>query len=299
LNKSLERQNNIQEQLSDGKAIHRPSDDPVKTVRSMKFNTELDMNEQFTTNVKDAQSWMQTTDGALTNLGKVIIRAKELTIQSMAPNPPTSMKAIATEIDGLINQAVDIANTKMGNRYIFAGQNDSVQPFERQILNALPAPGDTVIYSGDGNKISMPIKQGLADPSKDGVNLTGGEVFGPISTDGNNTAKVFNDLIKLKNDLFADNPDFTNLEDDLANLDTNHTYILNAQAELGTRSATYEMAENMLEDNGVTITGNVAANEDIDLARAIIDYKNSENVYRTALSVGAKIMPPSLADFLS
>jgi flagellar hook-associated protein 3 FlgL len=291
LNKSLERQNEIQEQLSDGRVIHRPSDDPVKVIRSLKFHTDLDMNEQFTQNVKDARSWMETTDGALKGMDDIIIKVKELTIQAIAPNPTESKEAIASEIDGLINQAVDLANTKMGNRYIFAGQKDDQQPFTRS--TTLP---DQVIYSGDNNIISMPIKQGLADPTKDGVNLTGGEVFGPVANDG--TAKVFSDLIKLKNDILNDTSDHAAVQADLDTLDKNHSYILTAQTKLGTRSANYEMAENMLDANNITITGNVAANEDLDLARAIIDFKNSENVYRTALSVGARIMPPSLVDFL-
>lgn len=296
LNKSLERQNEIQEQLSDGKVIHRPSDDPVKVIRSLKFNTELNMNEQFTQNVKDARSWMDTSDGAISGMNDVLIRAKELTIQAIGPNPPESMEAIASEIDGLVNQALDLANTKIGNRYIFAGQNDSVQPFARQ---GEGTAADTVVYSGDNNKILMPIKQGLADPARDSVNLTGGEVFGPISGDGKSTAKIFTDLIKLKNDLLNDTGDHAALENDLQTIDDNHSYLLKAQTTLGARSANYEMAENMLEDNSVTITGNLSANEDIDLAKTIIDFKNSENVYRTALSVGARIMPPSLADFLN
>lgn len=292
LNKSLERQNEVQEQLSDGKAIHRPSDDPIKTIRSMKFNTDLSMNEQFVQNAKDAQSWMETTDGALKGLDDIVIRAKELTIQANMPNPPVSMEAISKEINGLIDQAFSIGNTQMGNRYIFAGQNDGKQPFIRQTT-----PTEAIIYTGDNNKISMPIKKGLADPSTDSVNLTGGEVFGPIAADG--SAKIFNDLIKLKNDLVASPTDHTALDADLANIDSNHDYILKAQTALGARSATYTMAKNMLDDNSITITDNVASNEDIDISRAIIDFKNSENVYRTALSVGARIMPPSLADFLN
>lgn len=292
LNKSLERQNDIQEQLTDGKAIHRPSDDPVKTIRSLKFNTDLDMNEQFVQNAKDAQSWMETTDGALKGINEVMIRAKELTVQAMNPNPTISLEAISKEIDGLINQTVDIANTQMGNRYIFAGQNDSVKPFTLQTT-----PTEAVVYSGDNNKISMPIKKGTVDPTKDGVNLTGGEVFGPINADG--TAQIFNDLIKLKNDLVASPVNNSALDADLAKIDSNHNIILKAQTTLGARSATYTMAQNMLDDNTVTITDNLSANEDIDIARTIIDLKNSENVYRAALSVGARIMPPSLVDFLN
>ncbi|MPM21313.1 hypothetical protein SDC9_67757 [bioreactor metagenome] len=60
----------------------------------------------------------------------------------------------------------------------------------------------------------------------------------------------------------------------------------------------YEMAQSMMEDDYTTITGDISANEDLDIPKAIIDFKTSENVYKMALSVGASIMPPSLVDFL-
>jgi flagellar hook-associated protein 3 FlgL len=68
LNKALERQNKLQEQMSDGKAIHRPSDDPIKTIRSLRFNTNLKMNEQYTQNAKDARSWMESTDAVVSDV---------------------------------------------------------------------------------------------------------------------------------------------------------------------------------------------------------------------------------------
>jgi len=84
----------------------------------------------------------------------------------------------------------------------------------------------------------------------------------------------------------------------IAWIDSGHDRLLQAQTELGTRYSMYELAQRMLEDNYVTITGDIAANEDIDMAKAIIDFKNSENVYRAALAVGARVMPVSLVDFL-
>ena len=78
LNNALERQAKVQEQLNDGKAIHRPSDDPVKTIRALRFHTSLSMNEQYTQNVSDAISWMETTDGALQDIGYLENRIQAL-----------------------------------------------------------------------------------------------------------------------------------------------------------------------------------------------------------------------------
>ncbi|MEG6585001.1 flagellar hook-associated protein FlgL [Dendrosporobacter sp. 1207_IL3150] len=287
LNKSLERQNKIQEQLSDGKMLHRPSDDPVKTIRSLRFNSNLVQNEQFTQNLKDAKSWMETTDNAMSDLSSIMINIKELVVQaSNGTNPQDAVQTIGKSVDNLINQIVTLGNTKIGDRYVFSGQMDKTQPFTRV--------GDTITYHGDTSKISMPIQPGSATPTQDSVNLTGADVFGA----GGNT--ILNHLLEIKQHLDAGAITDQNwlATTGLDYLDTDHASVLQSQTELGTRMSAYEMALNMMEKQNVVITGDVAANEDLDIPKAIIDFKNSENIYKTALSVGARIMPPSLVDFL-
>lgn len=142
LNKALERQSTLQEQLSDGKAIHRPSDDPIKTIRSLRFNTNLSMNQQYTQNVKDAQSWMESTDSAMSDVSSVMIRIQELTVKAGGTNNDISYKALATEIDGIINHLVQVGNTQVGDRYIFSGQKDKTQSFERKTIT-ITDPADS------------------------------------------------------------------------------------------------------------------------------------------------------------
>ena len=286
LNKSQQRQAQLNEQLSDGKAIHRPSDDPIRTIRSLRFQANYEQNEQFTQQVKDAQSWMDTTDSAIQNLDSVVVRAKELVIRAVGPNPDIAFEAAAAELDGLINAAVDLGNTKLGNRYVFAGQMDTTQPFARN------ADG-TVTFSGDNNPVSVRITAGAVSPDNDAINVTAASLFGP-------SMELFNQLNEIKNQLATGNPDLTALSGaGLANVDANHDRLLKAHAELGARMSNYEMMQNMIEGNGLTITADLAAAQDLDVPRAIIDFKTNETIYRTALSVGARIMPPSLADFLN
>lgn len=284
LNSEMARQNEIQEKLSDVKQLHRPSDDPIKVARALRFRTNLASNEQFNQNVKDALSWMNTTDGVMSDMSSMMIRAKELTIKSISTNDTTAFQAIASELDGLINHMVNIANTQIGDRYIFSGQADKLQPFTRT--------GDTFTYAGDNNKISMIIKQGEVTPSQDSVNVTGVELFGP-------SQETLSHLTAIKNELLKNPPDLQWLSNTgLAYIQQDHDNLLTQQTQLGSRMAMYEMADNMMGEDNINITQNLSDNEDLDIAKAIIDFKTSENVYRTALSVGARIMPPSLVDFL-
>ena len=414
-NSALERQNKLQEQLSDGKAIHRASDDPVRAVRSLKYNTNLAENVQFDQNVKDATSWMETTDSAISEMNSIMTRARELVVSADGTKSPDSIQAIGKELDGLIDAAVSIGNTQIGDRYLFAGQMDKMKPLERQTITdpVTKQQVEVVTYNGDTNKISMPSQTGLVNPVQDSVNLTGVEAFGPaqnytdtVTGKTTVTLKSLNDLIKIKNELLkntgasgvsksnadggaatvggtytgegyqdvvvrisavtngtvsgtefsldggttwntAENSTFPTfrlsdstvtppvatgitirIADDIANttgdtyafhvpktdvvpdsdwmssvglqyVASGHDCILQAQTSIGARSASYEMISNMLLANNTTITSNLSANEDLDIPKAIIAFKNSENVYNAALAVGSKIMPQSLVDFLS
>jgi flagellar hook-associated protein 3 FlgL len=306
LNKALERQSTLQEQLSDGKAIHRPSDDPIKTIRSLRFNTNLTMNQQYTQNIKDAQSWLDSTDTAMSDTGSVLIRAQELAVKAGGINNETSYKAIATEIDGIINHLVQVGNSQVGDRYIFSGQKDKTQPLERKTIMVGGVEKDVVVYSGDQNKISMPVQPGAANPDQDSVNVSGDQVFGPLTPlqgdDGEvyQTLDTFSHLIALKEELQKTPPDQQWISNTaLKNLNGDHTRLLATQTIVGERQSQYEMTANMMAKAETTITTDIAANEDIDLARALIDFKTSETVYNSALAVGARILPKSLVDYLS
>lgn len=311
LNKSLERQTTLQEQLADGKSIHRPSDDPVRVARSLYFNTNLTNNEQYTQNVKDAVSWMDTTDGILSDVSSVMIKTQELVTGADGSKPTEALNAIGQELNGLIDSITQMSNSQIGDRYLFSGQMDKTLPLERKMITNTDTGEmvEVVVYKGDLNKISMPLQNGLVNPDRDSINLTGAEVFGPVETintldeNGNPTTvvtlPVLNNLLQIKNELLKAAPDVTWLSNTgLSMVQGGHATILKAQTELGARSSSYEMMSNILLNSNTAIQEDLSANEDLDVSKAIIDFKTAENVYSTALSVGARIMPPSLADFL-
>ena len=287
LNKSLQRESKLQEQLADGKNIHRPSDDPIKSVRSLRYNTSLALNVQYTQNAQDAQSWMQTSDTAMQDLSSIMNSIKEKVVQaSNGTNPQSAVQAIGADVDGLLNQVVNLGNTKVGDRYVFGGQQDKTPPFTRT--------GDVITYTGDANKISMPIQPGVVSPGQDSVNLTGQDVFG-------DKMSVLNDLIAIKQHLQSGTKDDQQWLSDtgLATLEIDHAQMLQSHTQLGSRMSMYEMAQNMMEENNTTINQDLANNDDLDITKAITDLKTNETVYQTALQAGAKIMQKSLADFLT
>lgn len=129
LNNQYKQQADLMKQ-SDGSRIHRPSDDPVAFVKNMTYKNSLAANEQYTKNLDDAVSWMQTTDTAMVNVTDILKTIVEKTeAAANGTNKQTDTAAAGAEVDSLIDQLITIGNTQLGDRYIFSGQADKTQPF--------------------------------------------------------------------------------------------------------------------------------------------------------------------------
>ena len=118
-----------QDMLSSGKAINKPSDDPVRIARIMGYQASLQQNKQHQRNIDAAMSWLDTTEDALSGMTDVLQRARELAVSGAdGPKPPESRRAIAKEIDELVGVLVQLANTSFGGRHIFAGYQTTASP---------------------------------------------------------------------------------------------------------------------------------------------------------------------------
>lgn len=300
-NRALAEVSHLQNQLSSGKAVTKPSDDPVKMVRTLQFNSSLTVNAMYTQNANDAISWMTTSDGAVSSIVSNINSIKTLVSQALGSNTTTSRQAIAEQIDGLIDELVNLGNTKIGDRYVFAGQNDQGPnpPF------TYDKTAGAVTYSGtwdgqggkaNGGTIVMSVSPGAPDYQRDKINLDGQQLFGAIDTASSppNQPAIFKDLISIKNAV-ANGTVSTN---DLGTLDQDLDTIIQAQTTLGARQATYQTMLSRLQSDYVTIKSDLSHNQDLDVAKASIEFQNAVNVYDAALAVGAKILPKSLVDYL-
>jgi flagellar hook-associated protein 3 len=127
MNNNLVSMNDKQTQLSTGKAINKASDDPVGTTRIIKVKSDIVENEQYSDNVRDAQSWLDVSENSLMDTKEIIQRVRELAVQG-ANGTYTAGETdkIAKEIDQLIDEIIVNANSTLAGRYLFSGfQTDS------------------------------------------------------------------------------------------------------------------------------------------------------------------------------
>jgi flagellar hook-associated protein 3 FlgL len=278
LHNSMGNMNKLQEQLSSGKKISKPSDDPVIAARAVYYRSAVIENEQYVSNLNQARSWLEMSDKSLEEGNNVLQRVRELLIYSGDPAlGPDSLKAMATEIAQLKDHLGTVANQTINGRYIFAGTDTLTPPYDK-------ATGD--FTNTNAEQITLEVSQQIFLP----INPNGQAVFNYPDPANN----VFKLLDKIITDLSNGQPVTQYLDDMTSQIDN----MVRERAALGARQNRVDLIEDRLLTEGITITELMSENEDADIAKVITDLKTQENVHRAALGAGARIIQPSLLDFL-
>jgi flagellar hook-associated protein 3 FlgL len=120
----------IQEQLSTGKRILKPSDQPIDTANDLKLKTTIAQDTQFHTNIEDGLSFMNVTDTAMLSMNSIMQRLRELAVQGATDTVSAGDRiAIQKEVDQLFRQLITLTNTNYKGDYIFSGTNSKIAPF--------------------------------------------------------------------------------------------------------------------------------------------------------------------------
>ncbi|OIQ55601.1 flagellar hook-associated protein FlgL [Neomoorella thermoacetica] len=293
INRNLENMARAQEQMSSGKRVNRPSDDPIVVARILAFKTSIAANDQYQKNMEDAKGWVDASESALGMATSTLQRARELAVYGAnGTMPKESMQALGKEVDQLIDEMKQIANTSYGGRYLFGGSRTTEAPFVDNTGNDKNVK--PVIYNGNEANLEWEI----APQVKITVNENGQQIFvDAIDTNTGNKIGIFDLLKKLSNAL--NSGDYSGVEDTLSQFDQAIDHILDIRASLGAMSNRLEMSLSRLGDTQISLTQTMSKLEDVDLAKATIEYKNYENVYLASLATSAKALQPSLIDYLS
>lgn len=287
LNTNLNRVSNYQRQLSTGKKISLPSDDPIIASKALKLRTDVAEIEQYQRNVDDATSWMEITETTLGQIKEVLQRARELTVKAAnGTNTEEDMSKIKAEIEQLKTQMVHLANTTYSGRYIFSGFKT-----DKALLDD---DGNFLINISNSEKIYYEI--GIGDDID--INVTGSDLFNAGSTSATKGAK--SNMIETFDDLISalESGDATAVDGMLDEIDNQINNVLRVTAEVGARMNRLELTSNRLDDDYINFTKLMSENEDVDIAEAIMKLMNEMNVYNASLATGAKVIQPTLVDFL-
>jgi len=290
-----------QDRLSSGKEIRRPSDDPVRVTTSLALRSDLGEIEQYSKNINDAKTWMEVTDDALANAIKVLQTARERAVAGANDIlPQASREAIAQEVEQLRDQMMQIANTNLGGRYIFGG-TQTLEPPVGDNYEPVTFDGSTGTWTGsatpwNGNETN--IQYEIAPNVKVTVNSTGKKLFDSYTEGGSLEPGAIAVLKKLADSLGDSTKSGADISASIGEIEKVIDNFITEQGKLGARENRMEMSADRLSQDQVQQTNLLSQAEDADIAKAIIDLKNQENAYRTTLAAGARIIMPTLIDFL-
>lgn len=272
----------LQDQLATQKKITRPSDDPVVAMLGLGYRTDLNQVEQFTRNIGEVRNWLETTDDALSQGVQVLNRIRELVVQASNDTYEENQReAIAKELRELNEQLKIIAQTKIGDKYLFNGTNTSRSPVQL-------VEGEEVIQFSDG-AINIEIFSGIFIQT----NVEGNDLF-VREEDGRTTFALIDSIVNA----LESGASGKEIEGYLGEIDGEIDRFLQVQAEVGAKQNRVELMENRLQQQEVTAKKIMSDNEDVHIEEVITELITQESIHRAALAVGARIIQPTLLDFL-
>ncbi|MED4054297.1 flagellar hook-associated protein FlgL [Niallia taxi] len=279
ISSSYNKLNQLSNQVSTGKKITKPSDDPVVAMKGMYYRSSLSEVEQYKRNLSELYLWMDNSESAMDQASSGLDRVRELLVQGKTDtNGKDERNAIAEEINQIKEDLVNVANTKVNGKYLFHGTDVSNPP----------------VTAGDPPQVAANLTDGSIDSYKV-------EVSSGVTMKANVNPATFNqemfDVVQEIQDKMANN-DNTGLDDLLTRLDSVMNSLSGEKSELGARYNRLEMVESRIDAQEVLANKVLSDNEDVDMEVAITNLSVQQSVHNASLSIGAKIIQTSLIDFL-
>lgn len=288
LQRNLNRTQTAQDQISSGKQLHRPSDSPTGTVTALQLRGEVRANKKYSANADDAMGRLGTVQDTLKSVYEQVQRVRSLTLEAASMgggSTPQANVARADEIDQIKGLVVQFANTKYLNRPVFGGSTP-----------------DQVAYQAGGSftgEVEGETERTIGPNARVRVDVRGPEVFGEeLQADGAtpNEQQLFRVLDSLSTAMRTGDAD--GIQTGLENLDK-ATEILNSTlSDVGARYNRVTQMKQSAEDRLMSVSSQLSDIEDVDLPKAIMELQLQQTSYQAALAATAKVIQPSLIDFL-
>ena len=276
VNQNMSRLNKAYNDASTGKQIHKPSDDPHGAAKAMQLKSAISGNEQYERNTGEANLLLDETDQTINSMVNVMQRVRELSVNG---NNETlndeDRNIIATEVEELTEQLRQFANTQVNGNYLFNGTDTKNAPYAEKNSHETADFGAVKLKAFN-----------IADGMTLEVGVKAGDLFGQ-QADG-----LFAKLTEAAQNLRAGE------QVSLENLDVGVDRMLQKVAEVGARQNRIEAVENRISGSTLELKKMLSNIEDIDIAEAITKLKSEESLYQASLAASAKIIQPSLMDFL-
>lgn len=285
-----ERLTKLRLEISSGKRVRNPSDDPLAAGQALGLRNSLGVNKNHLENNATVSAWLGATELGLRNLTDITEQALNIARQAGSDTMGESERAnFATQVTNLIEEALDTLNTRFQDQYLFAGYKTtgSTKPFT--LTTGTP---DTVAYNGDAGLRNVEIEPPARTIT---MNVTGQLASGAQRWTAANT--LFPNLITLRDALTTPSNGAT-IRTQIGALQTDLQTTLTTITDVGARQQRLSRTRTRIENVQIVLEGFLSEVKNASLAETIVKLQAEEIAYQASLNVAARITNQSLFDFL-
>jgi flagellar hook-associated protein 3 FlgL len=271
---------NTEEELSSGKTINQPSDNPYGAALAVQLGGQLSQLNDYNNNITDGQAWTQTATSALNSIQQQVQRAQELVTEAGNGTMSASdLSDMGGEINQIISSIQSTANAQYNGQYVFSGTSTSTAPYDS---------------SGNYQGSSSQVTRQIGPNANVTVSVNISDALGTSSTNGllSTLSNIASQLTTGSGTSALNTTDLTDLQTGLGSLST-------LQTQLGTTADSMTMAASTISDMQTSVTSDLSNDTEANMATTETTYSNEEAAFEAALKAGASIVQSSLMDFLS
>lgn len=271
----------LQNQVGTGQRIFQPEDDPSAVGRVLDLETEQRQLTQYGRNATRALNLSEAVFSGLQGIKKVSDRATELGTLGAGATSPDAMRAYASEADQLIEQALQLANSRLGNDYLYAGTAVDQPPFVATRTNGKITG---IAFVGNGGSTEIPLSSSSS------------VVPGTSATTNAGIEAFLNHLVTLRDGLSG--ADTAQVNTAQSGLIAAEDVLVSALGENGGIQARIEAAQSQQNDYATSLVSLISKETDADLPSTIVKLTQTQTAYQAALQSAANIMKISLLDYI-
>lgn len=270
----------LNDQITSGKAITKPSDNPSGTSTAMRTRTDLAANDQYTANITQAGTTLAAADGALATMGDLLRRVRDLTTQAANTGAQSadSLKALSIEVAGLRDGLLSMANRTVDGRPVFGGATSGSKAYD-------PASG---AFTG---RAGVPVEVRVS-----GSETVRTDVDGPTAFGSAGDPDLFELVGRIAGEMTA--AATGDLTTSIGDVDAALGRLTAARTEVGVRVNRLDTVKAVNADLALSLGSQLGDVENIDTAKAYLELKLRQNAYDAALTVSSQSIQNSLVDFI-
>jgi flagellar hook-associated protein 3 FlgL len=271
------------QQVSTGKSVNMPSDNPAAAANMVQNTIETANVDQYTQNVSSILSMAQMADSALSSVVTSLTKAVSLgTEGANGTNSAANQQEIATQVQGILSSVVSQANLSYQGAYLFAGTANTTAPYTAD--SSSPSG-----YSYNGNNDVNSVQVG--DQLSVQANIPGSQVF------SNSSANVLGSLSSLVAALQSGNT--TAIGNATNAVSSALNYVSQQRAIYGNTESQLNSQETFLQQETVTLASQATSLVGVDMAKAAVNLSQAETDNNAALAAAAKVLPDTLLNYLA